>query len=152
MIPGGRFQYWRKGFDCNLEIFDCTINDSGKITCVVQNSTFTASDSIFLRVYDDDIAGDEPTFVKSLEYEEINGCLQLKCHVRGHPVPYVTFMFHNSHLINNQRINIIRREECWTLRVRECTVNDEGRYIAIARNRIGRSISDVKVILHNKNS
>lgn len=47
---GGRYRYWRKGFDCCLEIFDCDVSDSGDIVCVVEGINCTASDITVLHV------------------------------------------------------------------------------------------------------
>ncbi|KAK6113411.1 Immunoglobulin I-set domain family protein [Brugia pahangi] len=147
---GGRYRYWRKGFDCCLEIFDCDISDSGDIICVVEVTNSIASDISVLHVNDDDLAGIEPKFFQNLKYDEIYGCLQLACQVSGYPIPYVTFHFRNRRITSNQRINIDRKNDWWILRINNCTVDDEGKYIAIARNRIGRVISSCSVILNNK--
>ncbi|OZC07707.1 immunoglobulin I-set domain protein [Onchocerca flexuosa] len=110
---------------------------------------------------DDDIAGIEPKFRQNLKFDEINNCLQLACRVSGYPLPYVTFHFRNRRIINNQRIrfkkevfpllDIDRRDDCWLLRINDPTVDDEGKYVAIARNRIGRIFSSCSVRLSNKN-
>ncbi|VDM11282.1 unnamed protein product [Wuchereria bancrofti] len=147
---GGRYRYWRKGFDCCLEIFDCDISDSGDIICVVEATNSIASDISVLHVNDDDLAGIEPKFLQNLKYDEIYDCLQLACHVSGYPIPYVTFHFRNRRITSNQRINIDRKNDWWILRINNCTVDDEGKYIAVARNRIGRVISSCSVILSNK--
>ncbi|VDK71628.1 unnamed protein product, partial [Gongylonema pulchrum] len=49
-VCGGRYRYWRKGFQCYLELFDCDVTDAGYITCNVNTISCTASDSTFLRV------------------------------------------------------------------------------------------------------
>uniref|UniRef100_A0A915PU67 Immunoglobulin I-set domain-containing protein n=1 Tax=Setaria digitata TaxID=48799 RepID=A0A915PU67_9BILA len=151
VISGGRFRHWRKGFDCCMEIFDCNITDAGDIMCIVRAENYIASDNTILHVNDDDMAGIEPQFLQLLEFEEINDCLRLACQVSGYPTPYVTFHFRNRRIVSNQRITIDRNNDFWMVRINRCTVDDEGKYIAIARNRIGRTLSSCSVILRNKN-
>ncbi|VDM93592.1 unnamed protein product [Onchocerca ochengi] len=148
---GGRYRYWQKGFDCCLEIFDCDVSDSSDIICTVKSTNCIVSDITVLYVNDDDIAGIEPKFRQNLKFDEINNCLQLSCRVSGYPIPYVTFHFRNRRIINNQRINIDRRDDWWLLRINNPTVDDEGKYVALARNRIGRIFSSCLVILSDKN-
>ncbi|EFO20937.2 hypothetical protein LOAG_07554 [Loa loa] len=105
IISGGRYRYWRKGFDCCLEIFDCDVSDSGDIVCIVEATNCIASDISVLRVNDDDLAGIEPKFLQLLKYDEIYDCVQLACRVSGFPIPYVTFYFRNRRIINSQRIS-----------------------------------------------
>uniref|UniRef100_A0A8R1XRB5 Ig domain-containing protein n=1 Tax=Onchocerca volvulus TaxID=6282 RepID=A0A8R1XRB5_ONCVO len=46
---------------------------------------------------------------------------------------------------------IDRRDDWWLLRINNPTVDDEGKYVALARNRIGRIFSSCLVILSDKN-
>lgn len=47
--------------------------------------------------------------------------------------------------------DIDRKNDWWILRINDCTVDDEGKYVAVARNRIGQVQSTCLVILSNKN-
>ena len=45
---------------------------------------------------------------------------------------------------------IERDNDKWTLKLNNCSVDDEGRYTAVARNRVGRTLSCSRVFLSHK--
>uniref|UniRef100_A0A9J2Q0S2 Ig-like domain-containing protein n=1 Tax=Ascaris lumbricoides TaxID=6252 RepID=A0A9J2Q0S2_ASCLU len=132
----GRYRLSRKGWQFQLQIFDCDVIDQGEITCLAINK--------------EDIAGEEPMFIEPLVFEQNGMNITLKCSVIGYPIPYVTFHRRNRRIPSDTHSVMQRDGELWTLKMDGCSVDDEGRYAAIARNRIGRAISHCKVTIAHK--
>ncbi|VDM40995.1 unnamed protein product [Toxocara canis] len=76
--------------------------------------------------------------------------IRLRCSVIGYPLPYVTFHRRNRRIPSDTHVAMKREGHLWTLTIEGCSVDDEGRYAAIARNRIGRAISHCKVVIAHK--
>lgn len=147
---GGRYRTVRRGFEYCLEVFDCELTDEGDVVCVVVNNTNISSDTTFLTVYEQDIAGEEPEFIEPLTFEEKDGTVTLKCSVIGYPIPYVTFHRKNRQISADCNIVSYHNGDKWTLKINKCGVDDEGKYVAIARNRIGRTLSHCTVTITAK--
>uniref|UniRef100_A0A0N5AQL6 Ig-like domain-containing protein n=1 Tax=Syphacia muris TaxID=451379 RepID=A0A0N5AQL6_9BILA len=150
LLNGGRIRALSAGFRQCLEIFDCRTADQGKIVCTATNNFNIASDTVLLNVRDEDIAAEEPRFIAPLTADEIDGSLVLKCAVAGYPIPYLTFHRKNRCINSNRKCVIKRENEKWTLTLCDCNVDDEGRYMAAARNRVGQTLSCCQVFLKNK--
>lgn len=146
----GRYRLSRKGWQFQLQIFDCDVIDQGEITCLAINSISVASDVALLHIHEEDIAGEEPMFIEPLVFEQNGMSITLKCSVIGYPIPYVTFHRRNRRIPSDIHSVMQRDGELWTLKMDGCSVDDEGRYAAIARNRIGRAISHCKVTIAHK--
>ncbi|MFH4975735.1 hypothetical protein AB6A40_002444 [Gnathostoma spinigerum] len=142
----GRFRITSSVGRHSLEIFDCEAFDSGEVICLAVASSGVCSDVAILNVHEEDIAGEEPSFIEPLTYEQTsNNELILRCVVAGFPMPYVVFHQKNQRIHLDSRTSLKRDNSAWTLTLRDCCKMDEGRYSVIARNRIGRALSHINV-------
>ncbi|TKR93520.1 hypothetical protein L596_007958 [Steinernema carpocapsae] len=144
---GGRILITRRGPTSLLEMFDCVPEDSGQLVCMAIGPVSIASDVAYLDVNDEDLAGDEPLFVDPLHtsLRVRNGTtVSFKCRVSGFPEPHVSFHFNNHPITVGRRFQIDHVDNCWMLRISDCSLTDEGNYAAVATSRVGKAISRMR--------
>ncbi|VDN60522.1 unnamed protein product [Dracunculus medinensis] len=151
LLNGNRYRIYYEGSLHKLEIFDCELEDHGEIRCKGVNTKYgTMTVSMELKISEDDIAGEEPFFTQQLTYEELEECVTLYCTADGYPIPYVTFHRLGRPLPTNRRFLVQRNENTWIFQINNCTVDDEGIYQAIAKNRMGMCTSRCMILIQNK--
>ncbi|KAK0425175.1 hypothetical protein QR680_009072 [Steinernema hermaphroditum] len=146
---GGRTLISRRATASVLEIFDVVPEDSSQLVCMAIGPISLASDVAYLEVSDEDVAGEEPLFVDPLHASRLrNGTtVTLKCRVTGHPEPHVSFHINNNLVVVGRRHQIDHVDDCWMLRISECSLADEGNYAAVASSRVGKAVSRTRLSL-----
>uniref|UniRef100_A0A915EIN6 Ig-like domain-containing protein n=1 Tax=Ditylenchus dipsaci TaxID=166011 RepID=A0A915EIN6_9BILA len=176
----GRIRLSTNQTSSKLEIFDCdAYKDSGDIVCVAVGECVLGgvqAATTRLIVHEDDIAGEEPLFVRplsifnpsnissySLHCKTIaqGDSLLLKCRVSGLPQPYLKFFvsFGNKPMeVVDSSHEISYIGDLWTLKVDNLKLSSYSinnlpatlTYTSVAMNRIGKCISSIQLTLVEK--
>ncbi|XP_034738598.1 hemicentin-1 isoform X2 [Etheostoma cragini] len=127
-----------------LQIFQTQVNDTGRYTCVANNTAGQASRHINLKVLDPPlIKGSGVTAEVSVV---INNVLELHCEASGIPTPSLTWLKDGRPLPQTDSLRLLRGGE--VLRVASAQLEDIGRYSCLAHSPAGDDDKEFLVRVH----
>ncbi len=135
-------------FEVRLNFLTPFTSDSGTYVCKVSNSKGSVtSRSLSVKVVDrgevepldESLFQSKPRFIEYFSdvYMEMGGEAQFKCKIMGRPEPKVVWSCNCSKITANDKYELVRDGEHYTLIVRNVGANDEGEYTCKASNAKG---------------
>ncbi|XP_041648005.1 hemicentin-1 [Cheilinus undulatus] len=127
-----------------VQIIQAQVNDTGRYTCVANNTAGQASRHFNLKVLDPPhIKGsDVPAEVSVV----VNNVLELQCEASGIPAPSLTWLKDGRPLPQMDSLRLLRGGE--VLRVSSAQLEDTGRYSCLANSPAGDDDKDFQVRVH----
>ncbi|KAK7889296.1 hypothetical protein WMY93_024856 [Mugilogobius chulae] len=127
-----------------VQISKATINDTGRYTCVANNTAGQASRHFNLKVL-------EPPHIEGSGVQDevsvvVNNVLELHCNASGIPTPSITWLKDGRPLPQTDSLRVLSGGE--VLRVATAQLEDTGRYSCLANSPAGDDEKDFLVRVH----
>ncbi|XP_076007425.1 hemicentin-1 [Genypterus blacodes] len=127
-----------------VQIIQAQVNDTGRYTCVANNTAGHTSRHFNLKVLD-------PPQIKGSGVQAevsvvVNHVLELQCEVSGIPTPSLTWLKDGRPLPQTDSLRLLRGGE--VLRVASAQVEDTGRYSCLANSPAGDDDKEILVRVH----
>ncbi|XP_071373120.1 hemicentin-1, partial [Centroberyx affinis] len=127
-----------------VQIIQAQVNDTGRYTCVANNTAGQASRHFNLKVLDPpSISGSGVSAEVSVV---VNHVLELQCEASGIPTPSLTWLKDGRPLPQTDSLRLLRGGE--VLRVASAQVEDTGRYTCLANSPAGDDDKEFLVRVH----
>ncbi|KAM6962600.1 hemicentin-1 [Aplochiton taeniatus] len=127
-----------------VQITQARVNDTGRYTCVANNTAGQASRHFNLKVLDPPrINGSAVPSEKSVV---VNHLMELQCEASGIPTPTLTWMKDGRPLPQTDSVRLLRGGE--VLRIASAQVEDTGRYTCLASSPAGDDDKEFLVRVH----
>ncbi|XP_068599564.1 hemicentin-1 [Brachionichthys hirsutus] len=142
LIPDHRLKFLN--LNTTMQIIPAQVSDTGRYTCVANNTAGQANRHFNLRVLDPPRIKDSgaPADVSVV----VNHILELHCEVSGIPTPSLTWMKDGRPLPQTNGLRLLRGGE--VLRAASAQLEDTGRYTCIANSPAGDDDKDFLVRVH----
>uniref|UniRef100_A0A665VT70 Hemicentin-1 n=1 Tax=Echeneis naucrates TaxID=173247 RepID=A0A665VT70_ECHNA len=127
-----------------IQIHQAEVNDTGRYTCVANNTAGQASRHFNLKVLD-------PPRIKSSGVPAevsvvVNNVLEIHCEASGIPTPSLTWLKDGRPLPQTDSVGLLRGGEL--LRVASAQVSDQGFLLCLANSPAGDDVKEFKVRVH----
>uniref|UniRef100_UPI0037E9B6AB hemicentin-1 n=1 Tax=Semicossyphus pulcher TaxID=241346 RepID=UPI0037E9B6AB len=142
LIPNPHFKFLN--LNTTVQIIQAQVNDTGRYTCVANNTAGQASRHFNLKVLD-------PPRIKGSGVQAevsvvVNNVLELHCEASGIPAPSLTWMKDGRPLPQTDGLRILRGGE--VLRAASAQLEDTGRYSCLANSPAGDDDKEFLVRVH----
>ncbi|XP_071342317.1 hemicentin-1 isoform X2 [Trachinotus anak] len=142
LVPDSHLRFFN--LNTTVQIIQARVNDTGRYTCVANNTAGQASRHFHLKVLD-------PPRIKGSGLSEevsvvVNNVLELQCEASGIPTPSLTWLKDGRPLPQTDSLRLLRGGEM--LRVASAQLEDTGRYSCLANSPAGDDDREFQVRVH----